>query len=220
MKELKSIILILFLLLITTACTPVVSKYRVTIDAISSPNTLVKPSSYTIKALGKDTDTNSLRFQRQSQYLVKLLNKKGYIQNSSENLAEEIIYFDYGIEKLKEERSTYSEPDISFGVSWGYPFGYYHHRYHPFWHNVSYTSYRSYSRTYRLFNRYITILAKDKIGKELWRVDASSVGESDNLNKIIPLLIEAIEPYIGTDTDKPVHIVVEEERKSKTKSNR
>ena len=207
-------ILMPIILFIITACSPVVNKYRVTIDAISTPTKLIKPSSYTIKALGDNTNVNSLRFQYQSQYLIKLLNKKGYTQIPYENLAKQIIYFDYGIETIKEETRGYSEPDVSFGVSWGYPFGYYHQRYHPFWHDVSYTSYRTYHKTYRLFNRYIVILSKDPKGKELWRVDASSIGESDNLKKIIPLLIKASEPYIGKDTDKPVHVVIEEDLNS------
>lgn len=217
MHKLIYTILIPFILLISTGCTPVINKYRVTIDAITNPNSSIKPSSYTIKSLGDDTDSNSLKFQQQSQYLIKLLNKKGYSQSSHENLAEQIIYFDYGIEKIKEETRSYSEPDVSFGISWGYPFGYYHQRYHPFWHDVSYSSYRTYRKTYRVFNRYIVILAKDQLGKELWRVDVSSIGESDNLKKIVPLLIEASEPYIGTDTDKPVHLVIEEDRKKEKK---
>jgi hypothetical protein len=217
MQKIIYTILLSSTLLIWSGCTPVISKYRVTIDAITAPDSSVKPSSYTIKALGTETDKNSLKFQQQSHHLVKLLNKKGYTQSSYENLAEQIIYFDYGIEKIKEESRTYSEPDISFGLSWGYPFGYYHHHYHPFWHEVGYSSYRTYRKTYRLFNRYIVILAKDQIGKELWRVDVSSIGESDNLKKIIPLLIEASEPYIGTNTDKPIHIVIEEDRKNKNK---
>ena len=217
MQKLIYTILISSILLISTGCTPVISKYRVTIDAITAPNSSIKPSSYAIKALGEETDKDSLKFQQQSQHLVKLLNAKGYTQNSHESLAEQIIYFDYGIEKIKEETRTYSEPDVSFGVSWGYPFGYYHSRYHPFWQEVGFSSYRTYRKTYRLFNRYIVILAKEQTGKELWRVDVSSIGESDNLKKIIPLLIEASEPYIGTNTDKPIHLVIEEDKKIESK---
>jgi len=217
LKNLKSIILISLILIITTACTPIVNKYKVTIDAITTPNGSIKPSSYTIKALGSDTDINSLLFQRQSQYLVKLLNKKGYTQSSHESLAEQIIYFDYGIEKIKEETKTYTEPNVSFGVSWGYPFGYYHSRYHPFWNEVGFSSYRTYHKTYKLFNRYIVILSKDQTGKELWRVDVSSIGKSDNLKRIIPILINASEPYIGKNTEKPVHLVIEEDKKENKK---
>jgi len=215
MQKLRYTILILLIHLILTGCSPIINKYRVTIDAITNPDSSIQPSSYTIKALGSNTDKDSLRFKRQSQYLVKLLNKKGYTQSTQESLAQQIIYFDYGIEKIKEDRVSYSEPAVSFGVSWGYPFGYYRHRYHPFWHNVGYSSYRTYNRTYRLFNRYIVISAKNQKNREMWRVDVSSIGESDNLKKIIPLLIEVAEPYIGKDTDKPVRVVVEEKTDKK-----
>jgi hypothetical protein len=216
MKKFTYIILFPIILFISNGCSPITSKYRVTIDAITNPNTSIKPSLYVIKALGADTDVNSLRFQRQSQYLVKLLNKVGYTKSSHKSLAKQLIYFDYGIEKIKEQTQTYSEPTVSVGMSWGYPMGYYRYRgYHPFWNDVGYSSYRTYRRTYRLFNRYIVILAKDQKGKELWRVDVSSVGESDNLKKIIPILIKASKSYIGKDTEKPVHIVIEEEQKRK-----
>ncbi|SFV67683.1 hypothetical protein MNB_SV-12-1406 [hydrothermal vent metagenome] len=215
MQKTIYIILVSFLLFITTGCTPIINKYRVTIDAITKPNSSIKPSSYTIKALGDQTDTDSLKFQQQSKHLVKLLNEKGYTESSNESLAEQIIYFDYGIEKIKDETLIYHEPDISFGISWGYPFGYYHQHYHPFWNDIEYTSYRTYSKTHRVFNRYIVILAKNQRNQEIWRVDVSSIGESDNLKKIVPLLIKASKPYIGTDTDKSVHLVIEEEREKK-----
>ena len=73
-----------------------------------------------------------------------------------------------------------------------------------------YSGYSTYQKTYTLYNRYIEILAKNQTGKELWRVDVSSVGESKNLKTIVPILIEASEEYIGKDTAKPVNLVIKE----------
>jgi hypothetical protein len=142
--------------------------------------------------------------------LAKILNLKGYKELSHKNLAEQIIYFDYGIEKIKEETRTYSEPDVSFGFSWGYPYRYGYPYYSPFWSDVGYSSYRTYRKTYKIFNRYIVILSKDQLGKELWRIDVSSLGESNNLQEIVPILIRASKPYIGRNIEKPVNLVLEE----------
>jgi len=209
MKKIFLPIMVLLTLFMATACSPITAKYRVTVDAISAPNTTVNPSNYVIKALGKDTDEKSLRFQEQSETLKELLNTKGYTPVTDAYAAQQIIYFDYGIEKVKEEIETYSEPDITFGMSWGFPYGYYGRHYHPY-NNFWYGGQTTYRKVYSYYNRYITLLSKDTLGKELWRVDVSSIGESKNLRKIVPILIKAAEPYIGKNTKEPIKMVVKE----------
>jgi len=196
----------ILLIYLITGCTHVVDKYRITVDAINSLNMAIAPSSYIIKPLGENTRSSDLKFQRQSNRLAKILNNKGYTPVGNESMAQQVIYFDYGIDKIKEETKVYTEPDISIGFSWGYPYHYPY--YYPFWSDIGYTRYRTYSKTYRLFNRYIVILSKDKGGKELWRVDISSVGESNNLAQIVPILIRASAPYIGKNLDTPIQFTI------------
>ena len=191
-------------------CT-ITPKYRVTIDAITAPNITLKPSTYKFESLKKNLDSNSLRFQQYSNPLAKLLHEKGYLKVTKGEIPQQIIYFDYGIEKVKEERKSYEEPDITIGFGFSYPYGVFGGYYDPFYYPVYYGNrYHSYTNTY--YNRYITILAKDKFSKELWRVDVSSIGKSKNLRKIIPLLIEASKPYLGTTTKEPIELVIKEKR--------
>lgn len=202
-------IAIIFTLIFITGCT-ITPKYRVTIDAITAPNITLKPSTYKFESLKKNLDSNSLRFQQYSNPLAKLLHEKGYLKVTKGEIPQQIIYFDYGIEKVKEERKSYKEPDITIGFGFSYPYGVFGY-YDPFYYPVYYGNrYHSYTNTY--YNRYITILAKDKFAKELWRVDVSSVGKSKNLRKIIPLLIEASKPYLGTTTKEPIELVIKEKR--------
>jgi len=216
MKKFIYIILILFLV---SGCSRVIDEYKVTVDAITSKeanNTIIKPITYVIKPLGENTNIDTLKFKRQANILEKILDKKGYQKVKYKNLAQQIIYFDYGIETVQQETKTYSEPNVSFGVSLGYPFwGNYPYRYYnpPFWGDFGYTRYRTYSKTYKLFNRYIVILSKDQLDNELWRVDVSSIGESNNLDKIVPLLLKASEPYIGKDTKEPIQLVIKDNEK-------
>ena len=205
----KKLHLLLFTLLLTTGCSPIVSKYRVSIDAITAPNLTSIPKTYTIKALGKDTDKNSLKFQQQAYKLDELLQKEGYKKAKDDTLAQQIIFFDYGIEKVAEEIETYSEPRVTMGISIGRS----HRYYSPFWSDIGY--YRSYSKKYSYYNRYVTLLSKKPTGKELWRIDISSIGESKNLKKIIPLLLEASTPYIGKNTKEPVKVVIKEKKAKK-----
>ena len=201
-------------LLITTGCSPITAKYRVTVDAITAPNLTIKEhTNYSIEALGKDTDKNSLEFQRLTTKLIEILGSKGFVQPYASHLAQQTIYFDYGIEKTKERTETYVEPDITIGMSWGFPYGYYGRHYHPyndFWYGGGYST--TYRKTYSYYNRYVTLLAKDQSNKELWRVDVSSIGESKNLRKIVPMLLEAAADYIGKNTEEPVKLIMKENK--------
>jgi len=209
MRKLIYITLSVFTLLLLTGCTPMINKYRVSVDAITNPNVSIAPTSYIIKPLGKDTDENSLEFQKHMSQLMKILEAKGYTQPYASHLAKQTIYFDYGIDKVKEETRTYTQPNISFG--------FYHDYYHPFWSDFTYSSYTTYQKTYVLYNRYIEILSKNQAGKELWRVDVSSVGESKDLKNIVPILLEGAEEYIGKNTDKPVNLVIKEKSSERKK---
>lgn len=201
----------LFILLFTTGCTPITPKYKVAVDAIAAPNFVVRPTTYSIKALGEKTDASSLNFQQQIAHLKSILNQKGYSLTNYPSLAEQVIYFDYGIEKVSEEHRYYNHPNITFGLSWGYPYGYYGRRYyHPFYHDFWYGGYTRYHKASIHYNRYITLLAKEQTGKELWRVDVSSIGESKNLKKIVPILLQAAQPYMGTNTQETVKLVIKE----------
>ena len=219
MKHLLATLLTTLTLILTTGCSAISSKYQVTVDAITAPNLIVTPSTYKLKALKKDVDSNGLRFQQYARTLAKVLHEKGYLKTMQGETAKQTIYFDYGIEKVKEEKHTYIEPAVSFHVGFGFPhgafylapFGYYDPFYDPIYYGIPYY----HSTTTNYYNRYITILAKDQFSKELWRVDVSSVGESKNLRKIIPLLIEASKPYLGTTTKEPIELVVKEKKEEK-----
>jgi hypothetical protein len=216
MKRVVLPIITTITLLITTGCSPITAKYRVTVDAITAPNITIKPTTYTIKTLSAKSDINSLRFQEQIAHLREILSDKGYTPTSNGYPAQQTIYFDYGIEKTETRTESYSEPDITIGMSWGYPYGFYGRHYHPynnFWYGGGYST--TYRKTYNYYNRYITILAKDQLNRELWRVDASSVGESKNLRKIVPMLLEAAEDYIGKNTEEPIKLVLKEKKDKK-----
>lgn len=213
MNRILLMLLTLSTLIFTTGCS-ITPKYQVSIDAVTVPNTTVTPSTYAIKPLNHKINANDLLFQRHSTKLSEILHQKGYLK-TAEHEAKQIIYFDYGLEKVSEQTEAYTQPDISFSVGWGYPFG--RHYGHPFYHGGGYYGggYTTYRETRIYYNRYVTLLAKDQFNKELWRVDVSSVGESKNLKKIIPLLIEASAPYLGTNTSEPIQMVIKDPSKKK-----
>jgi hypothetical protein len=217
MNRILLTVLTLATLTFTTGCS-ITPKYQVTIDAITAQNVSLAPSTYAIKPLDTQKSSNGLVFQQHSAKLAQVLQQKGYAQMSVGQMPKQTIYFDYGLEKVNEETETYSEPDISFHMGYGHPFGGYYGG-HPFFHSFYGGGfgggYSTYSETHIYYNRYVTLLAKDEFNKELWRVDVSSVGESKNLRKIIPILIKAAEPYLGVNTAEPVQLVIKDKPKKK-----
>jgi len=217
MKKIILPIITTIALLVTTGCSPVTAKYRVTVDAITAPNITITPHiGFTVEPLGKNTDRNSLEYQKFESKLYDVLGSKGFVQPYGSSGIEQTIYFDYGIEKTQERTETYVEPDVTIGMSWGSPYGFYGRHYHPynnFWYGGGYST--TYRKTYTYYNRYITLLAKDQFNKELWRVDVSSIGESKNLKKIVPMLLEAAEDYIGKNTEEPVKLILKEKKEEK-----
>jgi len=216
MNRILLTLLVFSTLIFTTGCS-VIPKYRVSIDAITAKNISIAPSTYEIKALDTKKDIEGLVFQQYSEKLAQVLQRKGYAHITN-GQAKQIIYFNYGLDKVNEETETYSEPDISFNMGYGMGYGYggyYDPFYSPFYGSMFGGGYSTYSKTHIYYNRYITLLAKDQFNKELWRVDVSSVGESKNLRKIIPILIEAAEPYLGTNTADPIQLVIKDKSKKK-----
>ena len=213
MNRILLTLLIFSTLIFTTGCS-ITPKYQVSIDAITAENIAIAPSTYDIKALDDKKSSDGLLFQQHVAQLAQTLEQKGYIAVSQGQASKQIIYFDYGLEKVNEETETYTEPDISFHMGYGYG-GYYSPFYNPYYGTGFGGGYNTYSKTHIYYNRYITLLAKDQFNKELWRVDVSSVGESKNLKKIIPILIKASEPYIGVNTAEPIQLVIKDKPKKK-----
>jgi len=206
-------LLLLLILLSSLGCSSTTQgpHYSIEINAISKDGKYIPPSHYMIKPLRSSINPEDLYFQQYRNHLATLLNDMGYkpVENASE--AQQIIYFDYGIEKIKESKVTYHEPNLWLGMSWGFPHRRHHHPrlYHdPFWRDIRYGSYRTYQENYQLFNRHITLLSKDPSNKELWRIDASSVGEEQNLRTIVPLLLNAVSPYIGSNYDTTIKLSI------------
>jgi len=204
----KKLLYIIISILIFSGCSKVVNRYKVRVDAVALSDKIA-PSSFFIKPL--DSKIDKLKFRRHSKKLADILIKKGFLESKSEEFAEQLIYFGYGIEKVDERSVMYQEPDVSVGMSVGTPIyrhgGFYNH---VFWNDVGYTRYKTYTKIYRLYSRYIKIVSKDRNGTELWRVDANSIGESDNIEAIVPILLRAIPKYIGKNLEKPITVDIDE----------
>jgi len=206
-KELsmKLFIVSFTMILVLGGCSLLSSKYHVTINS-KVHHQMSVAKTYKIDA--KD----SLGVE----VLGRVLEAKGYQKVKEGTVATVIIALNYGIHKDHEKKEIYVDPELNM-------IGYRHQEPHdgikldPLHGGYSYYdndfykgTFRSYSTTYVYYDRFVNIVAKDKSGRELWSVEVSSIGESQDLKRIIPLLVNATEPYIGTTTQTPVKFEVQE----------
>lgn len=208
-KELsmKLFVISLTMILALSGCSLLGSKYQVTVNSKVQHQ---MPVAKIYRIHSKD----SLGVE----VLDKVLKAKGYKKVQEGTEATVMITLNYGIEKDHEKKEIYVDPELSM-------MGYKHQepyegvRYDPFYGGYTHYdndfykgTFRSYSTTYVYYDRFVNLVARDKSGRELWRVDVSSIGESQELTKIVPLLIKATEPYIGTTTQTSVKFEIHESK--------
>jgi hypothetical protein len=195
------LLFLLFVMMFFGACSSK-GAYKMSVSSITALSyTQNGAKNYTLKPMSDKFD--SLYFARYSQDLDKELATLGYQKVFSDSLAQEIIYVDYGV----NESSKTIQPNLNWGFTLGSPWGYRH----PFFSSIGYDFYNT--NVTIIYNRYLTLVAKDKKGESLWRVDVSSYGESNKIAEVLPKLIEGATPYIGKNLKNPINIVVEDKKK-------
>jgi len=123
--------------------------------------------------------------------LANILIERGFIESSLEDSANQIIYFDYGVETISIKREVYQTPNISIGFSFWFPFHANRRRLynHIFLNDIWYNGYRRYIKSYELYKKYIVIVAQGRAKRELWRVDVESVGDKRDIDSILDTLL-------------------------------
>jgi hypothetical protein len=170
------------MIFVLSGCVLLSSKYQVTVN--SNVNQQI-PMAKTYRIDSKDT--------LGVEVLSRVLETKGYQKVQESTNANIIITLNYGIKKDHEKKEIYVDPELSM-------MGYKHQepyegvRYDPFYGGYTHYdndfykgTFRSYSTTYVYYDRFVTLIAKDKSGTTLWSVDVLSIGESQELMKIVPL---------------------------------
>jgi hypothetical protein len=190
-------------------CSRALNRDIVKVDAVALSNTFI-PTTFFIKPLNSKKD--KLKFRRVSQKLANILIERGFIESSLEDSANQIIYFDYGVETISIKREVYQTPNISIGFSFGFPFHANRRRFynHIFLNDIWYNGYRRYIKSYELYKKYIVIVAQGRAKKELWRVDVESVGDKRDIDNILDTLLNIAFKYIGKNLDKALVIDIDD----------
>lgn len=185
------LVLILLMLLVLAGCA---RQYRVTVDAINSP-TVPMGGSYVLLPGDGKTGPEDLLFQTIAGYLQRVMASKGFVRVQTLEEAEQVITLAYEV----------SGPQIISNVHTEYWGG----RYHDYGHYG-----RTYTTHHKVYTRNLIIKAYEAQSYnqdqrvQHWRASGVSTGVSSDLRKIAPVLIRAVEPYLGVNTAEQVKVVV------------
>ena len=183
--------------------------YRVEVTSTSSDAAMAK-KDYALAAGTEDAQEEDVRFKEYAGYVHRTLQGKGFNQVERES-AELIVLISYGIREPRTHYYTETHPAVSRAM----------------WRQSLYGPYRWEARidSYTSYTRYLIIAAyeagsfRESEGKELvevWKTTAESTGASDDLRRVMPVMVAAACEYVGTETKKKVDITLrEDDRKVK-----
>ena len=211
-----SIILMIFLI---SGC------YHIKVDSYKST---ITPKGYNFIILPGTTkiNKNDLQFQEFSNYIVKILEKKGYTKTDNMGNCQIIVFLNYGIGDPQHIVTSYSVP--TYGQISGGTSTYSGTTYGPGGSSTTsgniYTP-PQYGQTgsipvvdhQTIYNRFLTVEGVDykeflKGGEivQLWKTIITSSGSSGDLRRVFPVMVGGSSEYIGTNTGKQVSITIRE----------
>jgi hypothetical protein len=189
-----------------------------------SVNSLVKPGddyakSYVLIPSNEGVVGDHLQFQEYAKYLDRALEMAGYLKADSIEVADVAILVSYGIGDPREHTYSYSIPQYGkTGVSssttqgtvrmYGNGYGTYSGTttYQPTYGVTGYTThvgeYTTYTRVLVLTAADVNAFNRSNEIKEIWRTTAVSTGSSGDLRRVFPIMVAAVQPYLGKNTNK------------------
>jgi len=200
-------------------------KFYVNVDSISSQGAGAK-KTFVLLPGNKDTSVEDLQFREFASYVRRALTSKGFVPADGIEKADIAIFLAYGIGDPKEHLYSYSLPVFgqtgvssatTFGTLSTYGgFGTYSAT-TTFTPTYGITGYTSHVGSYTTYFRYMLLDAydlnqyrKEKKLKELWRTTVTSTGSSSDLRRVFPILVAGSKPYIGSNTENKIEVVLDE----------
>ena len=200
-------------------------RFEVAVDSLASSEASFK-KTYLLLPGNQGVKEADLQFQEYAAYLKRVLETKGYVYTTLKEDADLVIYLAYGIGDPETYQYAYSLP------VWGHT-GYLTSRaviaetdaegettyrgYTAYTPTYGIRGYSTYIDTRTAYRRFALITAydyeqfkKDKKEVQLWKTTITSIGISDDLRRIVPVLMAASIPYLATDTGHKVYVTLTE----------
>jgi len=191
--------------------------YDMKVDSLASPK-LAQGTSYRIVNRNPTVETDSLRYKEAEKAIKAALSGKGFYEAPDPDKADIIVYVDYGINPPRIVEETRSDPvyvttpgefhseSVQVGVDrTGRPiYAVVTSQTPP---STDVVGNNDYTVPVVVYEKYLRLSAREnkpategRQPQEVWAVDVTSEGPSDNLRKYVPIMAAATIGYIGKDT--------------------
>lgn len=221
----KNILVILLSLYLTGCITA--SKYDIRVNSFLDPDVKIDNKSFSIQS--NEKVASPLEFKEYSNVLRKALEQKGYVFSADAKKSDILIFLSYSVDNGQTStnvsmlpvygQSYNSTVQNSYGQNLGSITTSPQNPYSPVAYQPIYSSETNYTRT-------IFLGAVDNIARKdtpMWETTIISVGDSDDLRKVFPVMILGAIKHIGTNTDgfkkADLYIYREDSRLKALKSN-
>lgn len=224
-RRLVQIIALVLLPLFTGCETVQPVRYQIQVSGLSAGIHNDGKTYYLASAL-KNTPESDLQFREYARYLERALEKQGLRRMQSIDEADQIVFLAYGIGDPQTVQYSYAVPTWGqTGVSGAHTSG----AAFSFGGMTKYSASTDFTPSYGVtgyvpvtgivtyYFRFIRIdcfdlaaYRKDKKEHQLWRTDITSDGSSGDLRRVLPYMIAAAKPHLGSDTGKQILIQLEE----------
>lgn len=224
--RLKSILLASLLAgvaLLSGCATVQPTRFVSNIDSFAQPDAAAK-KRYILLPGGKGVEPGDLQFQEFAAYVEKILSEKGFVKAASFQDADVAIFLAYAIGDPQTYQYTYSIPTWGqTGVSSSNTYG----TVSSYGGMATYSATTTYTPTYgitgstthigtsTLYTRFLSLDAydvqtyvKEKRMAQVWKTDVVSTGSSGDLRLVVPYMVAAMKPYLGTNTGRKVEVEV------------
>ena len=193
------------------------------VDSLAQADAAAK-KRYVLMPGGKGVEAGDLQFQEFAAYVEKVLAEKGFVKVGAFQDADIAIFLAYAIGDPQTYQYSYSLPTWGqTGVSSSNTYG----TVSSYGGMASYSGTTTYRPTYgvtgstthvgtnTVFTRFLFVDAydvptylKEKKMNQVWKTNVVSSGWSGDLRWVVPYMVAAMKPHLGTNTGRTIEVEV------------
>ncbi len=193
------------------------------VDSLAQADAVAK-KRYVLLPGGKGVEAGDLQFQEFAAYVEKVLSEKGFVKAAALQDADVAIFLAYAIGDPQTYQYTYSLPTWGqTGVSSSNTYG----TVSSYGGMATYSGTTTYTPTYgvtgstthvgadTVYSRFLYLDAydvptyiKEKKMTQVWKTSVVSTGSSGDLRLVVPYMVTAMKPYLGTNTGRRIEVQV------------
>lgn len=215
--------LVLCLSLVSGCATVRPTRFISNVDSLAQTDAGAK-KRYVLLPGGKGVEAGDLQFQEYASYIEKVLTEKGFVKVSAFQDADVAIFLTYAIGDPQTYQYSYSLPTWGqTGVSSANTYG----TVSSYGGMATYSGTTTYTPKYGItgstthigtntvFTRFLfldaydvaTYLKEEKMS-QVWKTNVVSTGSSGDLRQVVPYMVAAMKPYLGTNTGRKIEVEV------------